>query len=42
MFERTSTDIAPWNVVAANYKWFARVKVARAIGDALENGLKKS
>lgn len=42
MFEKTSTDIAPWNVAAANYKWYARVKIAKALGDALENALKKS
>jgi polyphosphate kinase 2 (PPK2 family) len=42
MFEKTSTDDAPWNVVAANYKWQARVKVTRALADTLENALKKS
>ncbi len=36
MFERTSTEWAPWNIVAANYKWYARVKVVRTIIDALE------
>jgi polyphosphate kinase 2 (PPK2 family) len=42
MFEKTSTDDAPWNVVAANYKWQARVKITRALADTLENALKKS
>ncbi len=42
MFEKTSTDLAPWHVVAANYKWYARVKVARTLSDTLESALKKS
>ncbi|HEY2342597.1 MAG TPA: UDP-galactose-lipid carrier transferase [Chthoniobacteraceae bacterium] len=42
MFERTSTEESPWLVIAANYKWYARVKVVRAIVDALEKSeLKK-
>lgn len=36
MFERTSTTAAPWHVVPANYKWYARVKVLRTILDVLE------
>jgi polyphosphate kinase 2 (PPK2 family) len=36
MFERTSIDGAPWNIVAANYKWHARVKVVRTVIEALE------
>jgi AMP-polyphosphate phosphotransferase len=36
MFEKTSTDIAPWHVVPANYKWFARLKVAKIVADRLE------
>ncbi len=42
MFEKTSTDNAPWNVIAANYKWNARIKVTKALADALEAALKKS
>ena len=41
MFEETSTDIAPWCVVAANYKWHARVRVTRQLAETLENALKK-
>jgi len=37
MFERTSTEHAPWTVIAANYKWHARVKVVKTIVEALEN-----
>jgi PPK2 family polyphosphate:nucleotide phosphotransferase len=36
MFERTSTEWSPWNVVPANFKWYARVKVVKAVVDALE------
>ena len=43
MFERTSTDDAPWTIVAANYKWYARVKVVRTVVEALERaGLKRT
>lgn len=43
MFERTSTEAAPWTVVAANYKWYARVKVVKTVVEALERaGLKRS
>jgi polyphosphate kinase 2 (PPK2 family) len=36
MFDKTSTDIAPWNVIAANYKWHARVKTVRSVVDAVQ------
>jgi AMP-polyphosphate phosphotransferase len=36
MVDRTSTEIAPWTLVEANDKRFARVKVLRAINQALE------
>ena len=36
MVDRTSTEIAPWTLVEANDKRFARVKVLRPINDALE------
>ncbi len=43
MFERTSTDDAPWTVIAANYKWAARVKVVKTVVEALERaGFKRS
>ncbi len=41
MFERTSTEAAPWSIVAGNYKWYARVKVVRTLVEALESSLKK-
>ena len=36
MFEKTSTACAPWHVVAANFKWFARVKVVKAVVERIE------
>jgi PPK2 family polyphosphate:nucleotide phosphotransferase len=34
-FERTSTDVAPWHVVPANRKWYARLAVQQLLVDAL-------
>lgn len=39
MVDRTSTEIAPWTLVEANDKRFARVKVLRTINEALEKAL---
>ena len=36
MFERTSTDFAPWYVIPANRKWYARLAVQHLLIDALE------
>jgi polyphosphate kinase 2 (PPK2 family) len=36
MFDLTSTKAAPWHLVAANYKWFARLEVMRTVVRALE------
>ncbi|SRR5579862_1367002 len=36
MFERTSVDDAPWNVIGANYKWHARVKVLKLVVERVE------
>ncbi len=41
MVDRTSTEIAPWTLVEANDKRFARVKVLRTLGDALEAAFKR-
>jgi polyphosphate kinase 2 (PPK2 family) len=41
-FEKTSTENAPWCVVAANYKWHARLKVTKTLADVLEGALKKA
>ncbi len=39
MLARTSTDIAPWHVIPANNKKYARIKAMRAIVDALSCGV---
>jgi polyphosphate kinase 2 (PPK2 family) len=39
MVERTSTRIAPWTLVEANNKYFARIKVLRTLCEALEKAL---
>jgi AMP-polyphosphate phosphotransferase len=41
MFERTDTPTAPWNIVAAEDKKWARLEVVRTVCDALEAGLVK-
>jgi polyphosphate kinase 2 (PPK2 family) len=42
MFERTSTELAPWWILPANFKWNARVEVLKTVNAALENaGIKK-
>jgi len=42
MVDRTSTSIAPWTLVEANDKRFARVKVLRTINEALERAFAES
>jgi polyphosphate kinase 2 (PPK2 family) len=39
MFEKTSPDHAPWTVIAANYKWHARVRVVKTVLDAVDKAL---
>ncbi|MFT4234345.1 MAG: polyphosphate kinase 2 family protein [Microbacterium sp.] len=36
VFERTSTETAPWHVVPANHKWYARLAVQELLLEALE------
>jgi polyphosphate:AMP phosphotransferase len=42
MVDRTSTEIAPWTLVEANDKRWARVKVLRTINEALEAAFKNN
>lgn len=35
--ERTSTDTAPWHVIPANSKWYARLAVSELLTDALRS-----
>lgn len=39
--QRTSTPTAPWTIVAANDKYYARVKVIQTVTDAIRRSLKK-
>jgi polyphosphate kinase 2 (PPK2 family) len=42
MVDRTSTKIAPWTLVEADNKYYARIKVLNTVGDALERALDKA
>ena len=39
MFALTSTAAAPWHVVPAEYKWFARIAVAKTVVNAFAKGI---
>ena len=41
MLLRTSTSYAPWIIVEANDKYYARVKVLQTVVDAIEQRLKE-
>ena len=39
MIDRTSTSVAPWTLVEANNKYYARIKVLKTVVNALEEAL---
>lgn len=39
MIDRTSSDHAPWKLVAANDKYYARLEVLKTLVDAIDNAL---
>jgi polyphosphate kinase 2 (PPK2 family) len=41
MVDRTSTTIAPWTLVEANDKNFARIKVLKTLCERIEKAMKK-
>ena len=41
MLEKTSTTYAPWTILEANDKLYARIKALRTVADALEAALKR-
>ncbi|MBR3771711.1 MAG: phosphate--AMP phosphotransferase, partial [Clostridium sp.] len=41
MLVKTSTNYAPWYIVEANSKYYARIKILETIVDTLEKRLKK-
>ena len=42
MVTRTSTEFAPWHLIEANDKRFARIKVLKIYCEALEKKLKET
>ena len=40
MIDRTSTEIAPWTLVEANNKYYARIKVLKTLCEKIEEALK--
>jgi polyphosphate kinase 2 (PPK2 family) len=40
MVDRTSTGLAPWTLIEANDKNYARVKILRTVCERLESALK--
>ncbi len=41
MVDRTSTEVAPWTLVEADDKRFARIKVLRTLVKRLESALER-
>ncbi len=39
MFDKTSTNLAPWHAVAADSKWYARVRCLEVVNEALSRGV---
>lgn len=39
MFDKTDTQMAPWHVIEAEHKWFARISVLKTIVEALSEGV---
>jgi len=39
MVDRTSTDLAPWTLVAAEDKYFARIQILKTLGAQIEQAL---
>ncbi len=42
MLQRTSTASAPWTILEANCKLYARIKALRTVADAIEAALKSA
>jgi polyphosphate kinase 2 (PPK2 family) len=42
MVDRTSTQIAPWTLVEADNKYYARIKVLNTLCDTIERALEKT
>ena len=42
MFTYTSTEAAPWHIIAGNHKWYARIEVLKTIVEQLAEGIDTS
>jgi polyphosphate kinase 2 (PPK2 family) len=42
MIERTSTDLAPWHIVASDDKRYSRIEVLRCLCEQVEQTLESS
>jgi len=42
MLEKTSTPVAPWTIVEANNKYYARVKIMETVIEKIQGGISKS
>jgi polyphosphate kinase 2 (PPK2 family) len=42
MLHQTSTTYAPWTILEANCKLYARIKALRTVADALESALERT
>ena len=42
MVARTSTEVAPWTLVEANDKYFARIKILKTLCQRIEGAMKKA
>jgi polyphosphate kinase 2 (PPK2 family) len=42
MIDRTSTSVAPWTLVEANNKYYARIKVLKTLCGAIEQALDRA
>jgi polyphosphate kinase 2 (PPK2 family) len=40
MLQKTSTTCAPWTILEANCKRYARIKALRTVADSLETALR--
>ena len=41
MIRYTSTDFAPWNIIAGNDKYYARIQALQIINGMIEDRLKQ-
>lgn len=42
MLEKTSTPVAPWTVIEANNKFYARIKIMETVIERIDAGVSKT